>query len=42
MAHVDALRAIIRDRIKTRAHPVGAALAEALDAQVAALGVAPR
>lgn len=41
-AHVDALRAAVRDRIKTDAHPVGRALVQALEARVAELGVAPR
>jgi chemotaxis protein histidine kinase CheA len=41
-AHVDALRAAIRGRIRDAAHPVGKALVETLDAQVAKLGVAPR
>jgi chemotaxis protein histidine kinase CheA len=42
IAHIDALRAVVRDRIQTRGHPVGGAIVKALDAQVAALGVAPR
>ena len=41
-AHVDALRAAVRDRIKTDGHPIGRALVHALEAQVAKLGVAPR
>jgi hypothetical protein len=41
-AHVDALRALVRDDVRTDAHPVGQALLQALDARVAALGVAPR
>lgn len=41
-AHVDALRAAIRDRIASDAHPVGKALVQALEKRVAALGVAPR
>lgn len=41
-AHVDALRAAVRDRIKTDGHPVGRALVHALEAQVSRLGVAPR
>ncbi len=41
-AHVDALRAVIRDRITTNADPVGRAIVSALEARVAALGVAPR
>lgn len=40
-AHVDALRAAVRDEIKTDAHPVGRALLRTLEAQVEALGVAP-
>jgi chemotaxis protein histidine kinase CheA len=41
-AHVDALRAAVRDGIRNDEHPVGRALASALDAEVAKLGVAPR
>lgn len=41
-AHVDGLRAAVRDRIATDAHPVGRALVQALEAQVGRLGVAPR
>jgi chemotaxis protein histidine kinase CheA len=41
-AHVDALRAAIRDRIASDEHPVGRALLWALEAEVASLGVAPR
>lgn len=41
-AHVDGLRATVRDRIASDAHPVGGALAQALDAKVRQLGVAPR
>jgi hypothetical protein len=40
-AHVDALRAAVRDRITTVEHPVGRALVSALEAQVEQLGVAP-
>jgi len=40
-AHVDALRAAVRDHIKTDAHPLGRALVAALEARVAKLGVAP-
>lgn len=40
-AHVDAVRAAVRDKITSAAHPVGAALLAALDAEVEALGVAP-
>lgn len=41
-AHVDAIRAAVRDQITSNTHPVGAALVRALDSQVEALGVAPR
>jgi HPt (histidine-containing phosphotransfer) domain-containing protein len=41
-AHVDALRAAVRDQIKTDGHPVGRALLVALETHVAKLGVAPR
>lgn len=41
-AHVDAVRATVRDGVKTDTHRVGAALLRALEEQVAALGVAPR
>lgn len=41
-AHVDALRAAVRGRVRDAAHPVGKALVEALDAHVLKLGVAPR
>lgn len=41
-AHVDALRAAVRDRIRSDAHPVGRALVVALEEHVARLGVAPR
>lgn len=41
-AHVDGLRAAVRDRIATADHPIGKALIGALEAQVAQLGVAPR
>ncbi len=41
-AHVDALRAVVRDRIASEVHPVGAALTHALEEQVSRLGVAPR
>lgn len=40
-AHVDALRAAVRDRIRDDSHPVGRAVAQALEARVAELGVAP-
>lgn len=35
-AHIDAIRAIVRDSIRDPAHPLGKALAEALEAKVAA------
>lgn len=41
LAHVDALRAAVRDRIATADHPVGKALINALEAEVEQLGVAP-
>ena len=41
-AHVDALRAIVRDGIRSPDHPTGAALRRTLEAEVAKLGVAPR
>ena len=34
-AHVDAIRAVVRDEIQTDDHPVGRVLAEALEARVA-------
>lgn len=34
-AHVDAIRAVVRDRIQTDDHPTGRALAETLEARVA-------
>lgn len=34
-AHVDAIRAVVRDGIQTEDHPVGKALAETLEARVA-------
>ncbi|MGE0597027.1 MAG: Hpt domain-containing protein [Hyphomonadaceae bacterium] len=42
LAHVDAIRAVVRDEVRTADHPVGRVLTRALEAQVAALGVAPR
>ncbi len=36
-AHVDAIKAVVRDKIQTDDHPTGRALAETLEAQVAAL-----
>lgn len=41
-AHVDALRAVMRDQIKTSEHAIGRALLRALDSEVERLGVAPR
>jgi hypothetical protein len=41
-AHVDALRAAARDKIRDAAHPVGRALLNALETHVERLGVAPR
>jgi chemotaxis protein histidine kinase CheA len=41
-AHVDGLRAALRDRIASDAHPVGRALVQTLEAKVRELGVAPR
>lgn len=41
-AHVDALRAAARGKIRTDAHPIGRELLSELEARVAALGVAPR
>lgn len=41
-AHLDALRAVVRDGVRTDAHPVGRALLGALETQVDRLGVAPR
>ncbi|MGE3250459.1 MAG: Hpt domain-containing protein [Hyphomonadaceae bacterium] len=40
-AHVDAIRAAVRDKIKAEDHPVGRALIGALEKKVEALGVAP-
>lgn len=40
-AHVDAIRATLRDGITSSAHPVGRALVQTLEQQVAALCVAP-
>jgi hypothetical protein len=40
-AHIDAIRAAVRDQITHETHPIGAALLKALDAKVEALGVAP-
>jgi HPt (histidine-containing phosphotransfer) domain-containing protein len=41
-AHVDALRAIVRDRITSADHPTGRAVLTTLAAEVDKLGVAPR
>jgi len=41
-AHIDGLRAAVRDRIATDEHPLGRALVQTLEAQVRTLGVAPR
>lgn len=35
-AHIDAIKAVVRDQIQTDDHPVGRALAETLEAEVAA------
>ncbi|MBS0386380.1 MAG: Hpt domain-containing protein [Proteobacteria bacterium] len=40
-AHVDALRAVVRDGIRSQNHPIGSALRQTLDAEVCKLGVAP-
>ncbi|MNE42746.1 hypothetical protein D3C87_1780650 [compost metagenome] len=34
-AHIDAIRAVVRDEIQTDEHPVGRELAETLEARVA-------
>lgn len=41
LAHIDALRAAVRDRIATVEHPIGRALMSALETEVESLGVAP-
>jgi hypothetical protein len=41
-AHIDALRASVRDGIRSTDHPVGRAVLQALEMRVADLGVAPR
>jgi chemotaxis protein histidine kinase CheA len=41
-AHVDALRAAVRERIRDDSHEIGRTLVRTLEAQVARLGVAPR
>lgn len=38
-AHVDAVRAAVRQEVKTAAHPIGRALLDALQARVDALGL---
>jgi len=40
-AHVDAIRAAVRDGLRSEAHPVGGATLAVLEEQVARLGVAP-
>jgi hypothetical protein len=42
IAHVDALKAAVRDHVKDDQHPVGRALLLALETRVERLGVAPR
>jgi hypothetical protein len=42
IAHIDALRAAVRDEVKDDQHPVGRALLLALETRVERLGVAPR
>lgn len=41
-AHIDALRASVRDGIRSTDHPVGRAVLQALETRVTELGVAPR
>ena len=41
-AHIDALRASVRDGIRSTDHPIGRAVLQALETRVAELGVAPR
>jgi hypothetical protein len=41
-AHIDALRASVRDGVSSSEHPAGRAVLQALETRVAALGVAPR
>lgn len=41
-AHVDAVRALLRDEIKTEEHPLGRAVLRELEVRVARLQVAPR
>ncbi|WP_292054632.1 MULTISPECIES: Hpt domain-containing protein [unclassified Brevundimonas] len=38
-AHINAIRAVVRDRIQAEDHPVGTELANALEAEVRALGL---
>ncbi|MFZ4121573.1 MAG: Hpt domain-containing protein [Caulobacterales bacterium] len=40
-AHVETMRAIVRDKVKASDHPVGLALVTELEQRVLALGVAP-
>lgn len=42
IAHIDALRAAVRDQVKDDQHPVGRALLLVLQTRVERLGVAPR
>jgi hypothetical protein len=41
-AHIDALRASVRDGNRSTEHPIGRAVIQALETRVAELGVAPR
>lgn len=41
-AHIDALRAVVRDDVRDTKHVIGAALLRALEQKVESLGVAPR
>ena len=41
-AHVDALRAVVRDGVRSDGHPLGRVLKQTLEVEVAKLGVAPR
>ncbi len=38
-AHVEAIRSVVRDKIRTDEHPVGRALAEELEQRISELGV---
>ena len=40
-AHVDAIRAAVRDGVRAETHPLGGAALAVLEEQVAKLGVAP-